>query len=65
MRNRAGQDLATAFEIKTEKHHSTSHIGQVIIYSLLISERFVNANPENILLYIMDLPVENGFEYIA
>ena len=65
MRNPAGQELATAFEIKTGKHHSTSYRGQVIIYSLLIAERFVNANPENILLYIMDEPVENGFDYIA
>lgn len=34
------------------------------MYSLLISERFLNANPENILLYIMDDDVKNGFEYI-
>ena len=35
-----------------------------MIYSLLISERFVNANPDNILLYIMENPVANGFEYL-
>lgn len=35
-----------------------------MLYSLLISERFKNANPENILLYIMDEKVEEGFEYI-
>jgi len=35
-----------------------------MIYSLLISERFKNSNPDNILLYIMDNPVREGFEYI-
>lgn len=38
--------------------------GQVIIYSLLIAERFKNANPSNILLYIRENPVKDGFEYI-
>ena len=40
-----------------------THRGQIIIYSLLIAERFANANPDNILLYIMDEPVASGFEY--
>ena len=40
------------------------HRGQVMIYSLLISERFKNANPENVLLYIMQDPVAEGFEYL-
>ena len=35
-----------------------------MIYSLLISERFKNANPDNILLYIMENPVQDGFEYL-
>ena len=35
-----------------------------MLYSLLISERFKNANPENILLYIMDDDVGEGFQYI-
>lgn len=35
-----------------------------MIYSLLISERFQNANPDNILLYIMENPVKDGFEYL-
>lgn len=51
-------------EIKTGKRKSFSYRGQVLLYSLLISERFKNANPENILLYIMDDKVEEGFEYI-
>ncbi len=54
----------TALEIKTGKRKSFSYRGQVLLYSLLISERFKNANPENILLYIMDEKVEEGFEYI-
>jgi hypothetical protein len=44
----------TALEIKTGKHKKFSYRGQVILYSLLIAERFKNANPNNILLYIMD-----------
>jgi len=35
-----------------------------MIYSLLISERFKNSNPDNILLYIMENPVKDGFEYL-
>jgi hypothetical protein len=35
-----------------------------MIYSLLISERFKNANLSNILLYIMDANIADGFEYI-
>jgi hypothetical protein len=35
-----------------------------MIYSLLISERFKNANLSNVLLYIMDESIKNGFEYI-
>lgn len=64
MRDKDNNDLATALEIKTGKHHSVSYRGQVMIYSLLISERFINANPDNILLYIMENPVCNGFEYL-
>lgn len=64
MRAPDGRDLSTALEIKTGKHHSVSYRGQVMIYSLLISERFKNANPDNILLYIMDNPVKDGFEYL-
>jgi len=41
-----------------------SYRGQVLLYSLLISERFKNSNPENILLYIMDDDVKDGFQYI-
>ena len=64
MRDAEGKEMATALEIKTGKYHSVSYRGQVMIYSLLISERFLNANPDNILLYIMENPVENGFEYL-
>ena len=36
-----------------------------MIYSLLISERFTDqANPDNILLYILDDSVKSGFEVI-
>lgn len=59
-----GQQFATALEIKTGKHHLPEYTGQVMIYSLLISERFLNANPSNILLYIMDESVKSGFEYL-
>ena len=58
-----GRQLQTALEIKTGKYHSMEHRGQVMMYSLLISERFKNPNPDNILLYIMQEPVEDGFEY--
>lgn len=34
------------------------------MYSLLISERFKHSNSENILLYIMDDNVKDGFEYL-
>ena len=64
MRDKDGNDLATALEIKTGKYHSVSYRGQVMIYSLLIAERFKNANPDNILLYIMESPVSNSFEYL-
>lgn len=66
MRDKDGRELATALEIKTGKHHSMSYRGQVMIYSLLIAERFINANPDNILLYIMEpsLTGGDGFEYL-
>lgn len=64
MKDKDGRELATALEIKTGKHHSVSYRGQVMIYSLLISERFKNANSDNILLYIMENPVSEGFEYL-
>ena len=54
----------TALEIKTGKHQSVSHRGQVIIYSLLISERFIASNTENILLYIMNEDKQLAFQYI-
>ena len=56
-----GQKKSTALEIKTGKYKSMSYRGQVILYSLLISERFMNSNPDNILLYIMDDDVKQGF----
>lgn len=55
---------ATALEIKTGKNHSTEYISQVLIYSLLLTERFANSNPDNILLYLMDADVKQGFEYV-
>ena len=57
MKDKEGKKMATALEIKTGKN-------QVMIYSLLISERYKNANPDNILLYIMENPVRDGFEYL-
>ena len=64
MKDKDGKEHATALEIKTGKHHSIEHRGQVMIYSLLIIERYKNANPDNILLYIMKNPVRDGFEFL-
>jgi hypothetical protein len=36
-----------------------SYRGQVLLYSLIISERFLNSNPDNILLFIMDENLKN------
>jgi hypothetical protein len=38
--NKEGHEKLTALEIKTGKHKRTSYRGQVILYSLLIAERF-------------------------
>jgi len=54
----------TALEIKTGKHKKNAYRGQVILYSLLISERFCYSNPENILIYIRDEDLKQGFEMI-
>lgn len=59
-----GNKLLTALEIKTGKYKQVSYRGQVIIYSLLISERFKNPNKDNILLYIMDQNINEGFQYL-
>jgi len=59
-----GKEMLTALEIKTGKRKSNEYRGQVIIYSLLISERFKHANPDNILLYIMDDQVKEGFDIV-
>jgi len=40
IKDSAGNELETALEIKTGKHKSPSYRGQVLLYSLLISERF-------------------------
>lgn len=64
VKDKSGVEKLTALEIKTGKHKQVSYRGQVLLYSLLISERFVNSNPENILLYIMKDPVKDGFEYL-
>ena len=64
IQDRKGVLKSTALEIKTGKWKQNSYRGQVLLYSLLITERFKNANPENILLYIMDDDVGKGFEYI-
>jgi len=54
IKDREGKVMSTALEIKTGKYKSQSYRAQVLLYSLIISERFANANPTNILLYIMD-----------
>jgi hypothetical protein len=60
LRDPEGNVRETALEIKTGKYKSTAYRGQVLLYSLLISERFMkSANPENILLFIMDEDVKN------
>ena len=64
LKDREGQEKVTALEIKTGKSKRNSYRGQVIIYSLLISERFINSNPDNILLYIMDHDLKDGFDML-
>ena len=67
IRDPSGNLRETALEIKTGKYKSNAYRGQVLLYSLLISERFLKgANPENILLFIMDEDVKNtqSFQYI-
>ena len=63
-----GNLKATALEIKTGKYKSMGYRGQVLLYSLIISERFMNSNPDNILLFIMDEnlkdPSTQSFQYI-
>jgi hypothetical protein len=59
-----GIEQLTALEIKTGKHKPPAYRGQVIIYSLLISERFKNSNSSNILLYINDANLNDAFEFI-
>lgn len=60
--------MSTALEIKTGRYKSQAYRAQVLLYSLIISERFANANPDNILLYIMDNelkdPSQGSFQYI-
>ncbi len=41
----------TALELKTGREQP-SHRGQVLLYALLIAERFKESNPQNILLYL-------------
>ena len=64
LKDKQGFEKQTALEIKTGKYRNIEHRGQILLYSLLISERFISSNPENILLYIMNDPVSDGFEYI-
>ena len=64
VQNREKKVKYTALEIKTGKSKPNAYRGQVLIYSLLISERFLEANPDNILLYIMDNDLSQGFEYL-
>ena len=48
------QNVFSVLELKTGKKESGSHRAQVILYSLLISERFLErASKNNMLLYIM------------
>jgi len=54
--NKNGQRKITALEIKTGKinpYSAEGYRGQVLIYSLLFSERFKNSNSDNLLVYIM------------
>jgi hypothetical protein len=64
VKDQSGKEMLTALEIKTGKRKCMEYRGQVLIYSLLIAERFKHANPDNILLYIMDDNVKEGFEVI-
>ena len=64
--NEEQEEKITALEIKTGKYKSLGYRGQVILYSLLLSERFLNSNPNNFLLFIMDEPTQSQdyFQYI-
>lgn len=45
----------TALELKTGREQN-SHRGQVLLYSLLLTERFNNSNNQNILFYLSKTP---------
>ena len=47
------QNQITAVELKTGKFESTSHIGQVMIYLMILGEVFQNPNNKHLLVYIM------------
>lgn len=47
------EELVTAVELKTGKHESISHQGQVMIYLMILSEVFSNPNNCHLLVYIM------------
>jgi hypothetical protein len=48
----SGESRTTALELKTGREQP-SHRGQVLLYSLLLAERFKsNTNPQNLLLYL-------------
>ena len=64
VKDRSNDQKLTALEIKTGKYKHPSYRGQVILYSLLITEKFLNSKPNNILLYIMDENVAEGFDVI-
>jgi len=44
-------EMVTALELKTGREQN-AHRGQVILYHLLLTERFLNSNPKNILMYV-------------
>ena len=54
LKSKTNPDLkrVTALELKTGRELN-SHRGQVLLYSLLLTERFMSSNNQNILLYLM------------
>ena len=51
--NNDKKEQVTALELKTGKHKSFCHRGQVLLYNLLLKNLFKNASEDGFLLYLM------------
>ena len=54
----------TAVELKTGKKESQSHIGQVMLYIMILDEVFKNSNSRHLLVYIMSDKKNKAIEMI-